>query len=430
MELTQKTYNDHLLISASGRLDASWAEYFTDMLLSHIRQGHHKLIVDAANMPFLSSAGIRALVRIHKELRSVEGTMQIINATDFVANTLITTGFESWLTTINPIEDNQQTTLATEADVPDVPDVPNVPDVPDPDPAFQTYLLNNQAGLTCSAPTNWEPWQVLQQASAVMKRFSAGEFALGIGKTAEQAETSGTGYGEFLVVDGHVIYQPPSEKLRPDYLLAEEKYLPELLTIQAVVCQGAMTALLRFNADDQWPFITIDILTDKILAHCGSQAAGFVILAETGGLVGATLIQSPDKRTGVATIGFPEIRNWLSFTGEPAHTGQLALMFGYVKKPLSNTANGQQAESSDQPTNNPQAISLSSHIHAAVFPYQPLKNGLIEMSPTIRKILDGPPPLSLMHLIDDTRPVTGLGQSKLIRGACWFSPINNPEAIA
>ncbi len=78
----------------------------------------------------------------------------------------------------------------------------------------------------------------------------------------------------------------------------------------------------------------------------------------------------------------------------------------------------------------PSAPDLAAHIHAAVFPYQPLQNGKIELESAIGKFFNGPPPLSVMHLADDDRPVVGLGESALIRGACWFSPLQNPEVLS
>ena len=43
---------------------------------------------------------------------------------------------------------------------------------------------------------------------------------------------------------------------------------------------------------------------------------------------------------------------------------------------------------------------------------------------------NGPPPRAVMHLLEDTRPGAGLGESALLRGACWFAPLSNPEALA
>ncbi len=408
MQLTHEQHGSSLYIKANGRLDASWAEFFTDALLTHIRHGHHSLVLDVAEMPFLSSAGIRAMLRVYKELRTVNGELTVVNATSFVANTLITTGFQSWLSE-EPYNYNAQAQAqaqsqaekGTQAEIDE-----------------NTFPVSPGASLVIDRVTNWQPWQVVTQDKIRHISFSPTDFALGIGCTAEQSNTQNSGYGEFLVVAGHVIYQPPEEKLRPDYLLAEGNFSPELLVIQSMVCRGEMAFLTRFAPDILHQAYSISHLAEMVLNKTQSAAVGFVILGEIEGLVGATLIQSPDKLTHDQVIGFPEIRNWLSFCGERAYSGQLALMFGIVRNgdPDSNGSNTKQS-------------TASHHVHAAVFPYQPLQNGMIDLAGSVDKILNGPPPMAVLHLINDTRPLASLGESSLTRGACWYAPIKNPEGL-
>ncbi|MBU1064553.1 STAS domain-containing protein, partial [bacterium] len=97
MKIEHEQRGKYLLIRAIGRLDAAWADYFTDELFLHIRRGQHHVIIDASGMVFLSSAGIRALLRVFKELSAVHGSFLIVNSTSFVEQTLITTRFQMWL---------------------------------------------------------------------------------------------------------------------------------------------------------------------------------------------------------------------------------------------------------------------------------------------------------------------------------------------
>lgn len=68
MELHSEKIGKYLVVKASGRLDATWAEYFTDTFLNYVRNGEHEMVIEAAGLDFLSSAGIRSLVRVYKEL--------------------------------------------------------------------------------------------------------------------------------------------------------------------------------------------------------------------------------------------------------------------------------------------------------------------------------------------------------------------------
>ena len=93
MQISHELKGGHLLVNATGRLDAGWSEYFSDTILAQIRLGHHQMLMDFSEVSFLSSAGIRALMQVYKELLKVEGKFLIINCNEFIRKTLETSGF-------------------------------------------------------------------------------------------------------------------------------------------------------------------------------------------------------------------------------------------------------------------------------------------------------------------------------------------------
>ena len=135
-------------------------------------------------------------------------------------------------------------------------------------------------------------------------------------------------------------------------------------------------------------------------------------------MVGTVLIRSPGRISEDREIDFPEIREWLTFCGERSFSHQQALLVGVV-----SVKGGPLIPST------PSAPGKAAHIHVAVFPYQPLPNGKIELAEATGRFFNGPSPLAVMHLADDDRPVVGLGESTLIRGACWFGSFQNPEVL-
>jgi len=141
-----------------------------------------------------------------------------------------------------------------------------------------------------------------------------------------------------------------------------------------------------------------------------------VILAEIDGLVGMAWAKSPGLIAADSKPAeFPAVREWLSFSGERVHGGDLALVVAFATTEAL-----------------PQGVSIPSlpsrkdwrvHAHAAVFPFRPLPNGPIEMAPTVQQLFAGAAPQALLHLVEDDRPALGLGHSAFIRGACWCAPI-------
>ena len=405
MKIDCEQRGKYLLIKAEGRLDASWAEYFTDTLLLQIRQGRHHLVLNAGDMTFLSSAGIRALLQVFKELNTVEGDLRIVNPTAFVEQTLSTSGFQMWLDRGLPDDmpaagGKDEATAAGQAGI-------------------QRYQLNEKAVLTLSEPACWRPWQVVTKERVRTLILDRNCFCLGIGSAAATFDEARGRFGEFLAVAGNVVYQPPDEQSPPDYLIAEQAFLPRMQCIQSLSWHGQPGYLIRFAPTEAAPFYPVSAVMSLILEQTGGRPAGFVISGEIEGLVGAALIRSPGLITEERSLSFPEIREWLTFCGERSFAHQQALLAGII------TPGG-----SPQMPSIAGAAGAAVHIHAAVFPYQPLPNGRIELAAATEKFFNGPPPLAVVHLVDDDRPAVGLGESALIRGACWYGPLENPEVLS
>ncbi len=404
MELKTERIGKYMLVSASGRLDASWAEYFADVFLNYIRNGDHHLVIDAAAMEFLSSAGIRSLLRINKELNSVKGSFMIVNATQFVSKTLQSTGFGMWLSGSLPADMQPASQPLSEGKT----------------FATELYELAPAGSLHLSVIDAWQPWNAVDHTKTKTIGFPSDLFALGVGSSSTGREEITGQYGEFMAVCGNLAYQAPDEKGRPDYLLGVKEFIPEMLVIEALMCKGEMSHLFRFAPEDERPETPVSKLAAQALAVTGSNAVAFVIIAEAGGIVGAKLIQSPGKIGNEPIPDSIEMRNWLSFCGERVFSGEQTIVFGIAARGLGSD---HRLLLRQLPSNK----ELYAHAHAIVFPYQPLPNGKIDLRQQVEKFFSGPPPIALMHLIDDNRPVQGLGESSLIRGACWCAPLKNLE---
>ena len=88
------------------------------------------------------------------------------------------------------------------------------------------------------------------------------------------------------------------------------------------------------------------------------------MLAEAAGLVGATLRRSPAN--GPASLDLPGVRDWVSFTTEPATERSLALLVGVAARDTLPAAAAFLRPVATGST-------LQAHVHAAVFPYRPVQ---------------------------------------------------------
>lgn len=406
MQLNVEQRGKYLLVLAAGRLDASWSDYFRDEMLKHIRNGQHHIVLEGSELVFLSSAGIRSFLQVYKELKTVQGSFLIVNATPFVNQTLKTSGFDLWLGEEIP----QDMSLTSSAETKDQTGIHH--EIFSKDSTFNPdiCILN-------------QPWKFIESDKSRKVSFHKSLIALGIGSSAGSPDEARDQYGEFLSVYGNVVYQPPEESGHPDYLISEKKYIPALYCYQILSFSGEPRHLTRFSPVEKMPFYPISFLLKEMLKQTQGKTTGFVIIGEIEGLVGSYLIKSPGLWKTDDFPEFPEIRDWLSFTGERSYAHQEGLIAGIVSENDDPSLSGLLPVMPGHPD-------LFVHMHAVVFPYQPLQNGKITLDSTITKFFNGPPPLAILHLSNDDRPMTGLGESSLISGACWFGPLEEKEVVS
>ena len=88
MEMTETKRGDIVVLSISGRVDASNAGSVEEKLLSLIARGDRRILVDGADLDYISSAGLRALLVAAKRLRNDGGRMGLCALQDYVKEIL------------------------------------------------------------------------------------------------------------------------------------------------------------------------------------------------------------------------------------------------------------------------------------------------------------------------------------------------------
>src|SRR6266436_5954363 len=92
MEVTQQPRDGRLELQLKGRLDANWADHVGSAIETAIRAGQHQIDLDLAQVDYISSAGIRVLMKYLKQLNSVRGTLRVVRTTDAVLSVLQLSG--------------------------------------------------------------------------------------------------------------------------------------------------------------------------------------------------------------------------------------------------------------------------------------------------------------------------------------------------
>jgi hypothetical protein len=178
--------------------------------------------------------------------------------------------------------------------------------------------------------------------------------------------------------------------------------------------------MIRFDTSPEKAVVSLSELVEAILNACGYEAAGMAILTETTSLIGAALRRSPGQAEGNSPLAFPEVRDWLSFTTERTSGRNLALVVGIaLRGPAPRVAPFVRLLATGGRT--------QGHFHAAVFPYRPVQRGELALEKTINNLFAADSAQTLLHLLSDDRAFEGVGESELMRGACWVGPVQQFE---
>ena len=92
MEIRKQRIGDFLELEIQRRLDGYWADHLAQSFDDAIREGARNLKVNLSDVSYLSSAGIRVLVRAHKQLSAIQGSFSVSAPSEAARSILELTG--------------------------------------------------------------------------------------------------------------------------------------------------------------------------------------------------------------------------------------------------------------------------------------------------------------------------------------------------
>lgn len=95
MEIVKTREGEKLTLALKGRLDTGTSPQLARVTAKEL-DDVKELVIDLADMEYVSSAGLRALLMAHRKMNK-QGSMVLINANDLVMEIFAVTGFSSIL---------------------------------------------------------------------------------------------------------------------------------------------------------------------------------------------------------------------------------------------------------------------------------------------------------------------------------------------
>ena len=255
--------------------------------------------------------------------------------------------------------------------------------------------------------------------NAVRWPLPGGSFGLGLGAFGEGFADCQGRFGEFLAAGGCAITLPTNEPhALPDYVVEQGGLVPQIEALYALAGKGDFSTMVRFDAFAEGQGkIGVSELIDSLLhiLRRGRRIA-FVVLAEAAGLVGAAL----QKIAGGQPLAheLPAVRDWLSFTTERTSEKSLCLLVGIAGRTMP-----EEAAAFLRPIKTElQRARIGARSRGGVS-LSACAAGRVAFRRDGGRSFAASTPNAVLHLMADTRPFEGVGETDLVRGACWMGPL-------
>ena len=109
MQIVEEKRNDISIFKLSGRLDSNTSPEFEEKIAGAIANGSNFMVVDFENLAYLSSAGLRVLLKATKDLKKNSGKLVLCSMADYVREVFEISGFDTFLPIVATMEDALET---------------------------------------------------------------------------------------------------------------------------------------------------------------------------------------------------------------------------------------------------------------------------------------------------------------------------------
>jgi len=108
MEVVEKRQDEVCILELVGRLDSNTSPDFEHKIFEVIGDGTKKVIVDFERLDYISSAGLRVLLKAAKELKRSDGKVVLCSMKDYIREVFEIAGFVSLFPIVSSVGDAVQ----------------------------------------------------------------------------------------------------------------------------------------------------------------------------------------------------------------------------------------------------------------------------------------------------------------------------------
>ena len=97
MEIFQENVNGVEIFIVKGSLDSNTSPEFESRIYTSLETGQKRLILNLEDLEYISSAGIRVMLKTTKDLKHMEGNIVLCSLQDYVKEVFDIAGLDGYL---------------------------------------------------------------------------------------------------------------------------------------------------------------------------------------------------------------------------------------------------------------------------------------------------------------------------------------------
>ena len=105
MEIIEDKQSGISIFKLNGRLDSNTSLGFEKKIFQAITDGSKNMVIDFKDLDYISSAGLRVILKATKALKREDGRIMLCSMQDYVKEVFEIAGFDSFLPIVPSIDD-------------------------------------------------------------------------------------------------------------------------------------------------------------------------------------------------------------------------------------------------------------------------------------------------------------------------------------
>ncbi|MGD2270272.1 MAG: STAS domain-containing protein [Desulfobacterales bacterium] len=105
MEIIETKEKDINIFQLNGRLDSNTSPSLEKQLAGAMEDGAKNMVIDFGGLDYISSAGLRIILKTTKDLRRTNGEIVLCAMQDYVKEVFEIAGFDSFLPIVATLDD-------------------------------------------------------------------------------------------------------------------------------------------------------------------------------------------------------------------------------------------------------------------------------------------------------------------------------------